>query len=232
MRCLAIIPARGGSKRLPRKNCLPFLGKPLFVWTCEAAHQSGCFDRILVSTEDAEIAEIARTHGFAVDNRPPELATDLAGTTDVCLELLERLERQGERYDVIALLYPTAPLRNAGDIRSMMRLISRDDTDFVHAVTSFEGNPYQLLYQNAGGYLVPAWPLLVQKKSQELPPPLRGNGSTYLAKTDALKHAGTFYGARLRGYRMDRLRSADIDTREDFAMLTAFASILKENSHA
>ena len=79
---------------------------------------------------------------------------------------------------------------------------------------------------------MPAWPLLVQKKSQELPPPLRGNGSTYLAKTDALKHAGTFYGARLRGYRMDRLRSADIDTREDFAMLTAFASILKENSHA
>lgn len=135
------------------KIAFHFWGKPLFVWTCEAAHQSGCFDRILVSTEDAEIAELARTHGFAVDNRPPELATDQAGTTDVCLELLERLERQGEHYDVVVLLYPTAPLRNAEDIRSMVRLISREDTDFVHAVTSFEGNPYQLLYQNAGGYL-------------------------------------------------------------------------------
>ncbi len=232
MRCLAIIPARGGSKRLPRKNCLPFLGKPLFVWSCEAAQQSGCFDHILVSTEDAEIAALARAYGFAVDNRPPELATDQAGTTDICLELLERLARQGDVYDVIALLYPTAPLRNADDIRSMMRLVTREDTDFVHAVTSFEGNPYQVLYQDAKGYLAPAWPLLVQKKSQELPRPFRGNGSTYIAKTNALKQAGTFYGARLRGYQMDRLRSADIDTHEDFDMLTAFASILKERSHA
>ncbi len=232
MHCLAVIPARGGSKRLPRKNCLPFLGKPLFVWSCEAARQSGCFERILVSTEDAKIAALARAHGFAVDNRPAELATDKAGTTDICLELLERLEQQGEIYDIIALLYPTAPLRNADDIRSMVRLVQREDTDFVHAVTSFEGNPYQVLYQNSNGYLAPVWPLLVQKKSQELPQPFRGNGSTYLAKTAALKSARTFYGPRLRGYQMDRLRSADIDTQEDFDMLTAFASILKENSHA
>jgi len=233
MHCLAIIPARGGSKRLPRKNCLPFMGRPLFLWTCDAARESGCFDRILVSTEDGEIATLARENGFEVDNRPPELATDKAGTTDVCLELIERLERQGEHYDYVALLYPTAPLRNAEDIRSMMRLVEEEETDFVHAVTTFDGNPYQLMCRDAYGYLTPAWPLLVYKKSQELPKPYRGNGSTYFAKTTALKKIRTFYGPRLKGYVMDRLRSIDLDTDEDFEILNAYAKIvLKENAHA
>lgn len=228
MSCLAILPARGGSKRLPRKNCLLFCGKPLFLWSCDAARESGCFDRILVSTEDKEIADIALKSGYEVDIRPQRLATDTASTTEVCLDLLEKLERQGEYYTHIALIYPTAPLRNAEDIRQMARLAVSRDTDFVHAVTTFSGNPYQLMYQNDFGYLVPAWPLLVQKKSQELPIPYHGNGSTYFARVEALMAMKTFYGPKLKGYIMDRIRSVDIDTQEDFDLLATCSTFLTE----
>lgn len=232
MYSIAIIPARGGSKRLPRKNCKNFLGHPLFLWTCFAAKKSNCFDRIVVSSDDLEICTIAQEHGFEIDMRPPELATDEASTTQVCLELLERIAKQGEHYDSVALLYPTAPLRTAEDIRNMMQLLEDENTDFVHAVSSYEGNPYQLMFLGQNGYLTPAWPLFVNKKSQELPEPLRGNGSSYFAKTTALLREKCFYGPRLKGYRMERCRSIDIDTQEDFNMLLASAEMLKEETHA
>ena len=96
MKKLALIPARGGSKRLPRKNILPFMGKPMVLWTCEAARDSGCFDTIIVSTEDKEIASVVRSAGFSVDERPEELGSDTASCADVCLEYLARAEKNGD----------------------------------------------------------------------------------------------------------------------------------------
>ena len=89
-RQLDIIPARGGSKRLPRKNILTFRGKPLLLWTCEAARDSDCFDAVVVSTEDEEIAQIACANGFSVDDRPVSLGSDTARYADLCLEFLDR----------------------------------------------------------------------------------------------------------------------------------------------
>ena len=106
-RRLAIIPARGGSKRLPRKNILPFLGRPIIAHTIEAATESGCFTRILVSTEDAEIADAARAAGAEIHQRDPSLATDAATLTDVCLDILASEERAGTN-----LRYLRLPLRD------------------------------------------------------------------------------------------------------------------------
>ena len=130
-RRLAIIPARGGSKRLPRKNILPFLGRPIIAHTIEAATESGCFTRILVSTEDEEIADAARAAGADIQQRDPSLATDAATLTDVCLDILASEERAGRAFDTFACLYATAPLRRAEDIVAVTALAERTDIDFA-----------------------------------------------------------------------------------------------------
>ena len=231
MKTPAIIPARGGTKRLPRKNILPFLGKPLMLWTCEAARDSGCFDAVVVSTEDGEIADIARSNGFAVDRRPASLGSDTASCADVCLEFLDRSERAGVHYERLCCLYATAPLRNAKDIQHVMTRLT-PDADAVHAVCGYTHPPHQMLYQNLEGFLVPAFPLLVTRKSQEVPEGVIGNGSTYAIRVEALKKYRSFYPPRIRGYRMPALRSIDIDTAEDFALLEACAHLLEKEGHS
>lgn len=225
MKKLALIPARGGSKRLPRKNILPFMGKPMLLWTCEAARDSGCFDAVIVSTDDRETADIARSAGFAVDERPAALGSDTASCADVCLEYLDRAEKAGISYDILCCLYATAPLRTADDIRHVMNLMT-DGADAAHAVSGYNHHPHQMLYENAEGFLVPAFPLLVTRKSQEIPEAVIGNGSSYAITVAALRAYKSFYPPRIRGYRMPALRSVDVDTAEDFAFLESCARIL------
>lgn len=228
---VAIIPARGGSKRLPRKNILPFMGKPMLLWTCEAARDSECFDAIVVSTDDDEIAGIVRAAGFSVDERPAELGSDTASCADVCLEYLARAEQQGTSYDILCCLYATAPLRRAEDIRGVMALMT-DETDAVHAVCGYNHPPHQMLYANADGYLVPAFPLLVTKKSQQVPTGLIGNGSTYAISVTVFRKYKSFYPPRIKGYQMSALRSVDIDTAEDVVFLEMCAQRLEhEEGH-
>jgi len=136
-RRIAIIPARGGSKRLPRKNLLPFLGRPMIAHTIETAHACRCFDRVVVSTEDPEIAEAGRIAGAQISARPASLATDTAGVVDVCLDLLTTVEHAGRSYDVFACLYATAPLRRADDVAAVMALLEDEHADFAMAITTF-----------------------------------------------------------------------------------------------
>jgi CMP-N-acetylneuraminic acid synthetase len=150
---VAIIPARGGSKRLPRKNIVDFLGRPIIAYTIDAARDSGCFERIVVSTEDDEIVAIAERAGAMVDRRAPELATDGVGLVDVCLDFLDREAGVGRNWDVMACLYATAPLRNAKDIRATMALLEPGRCAFSMAVTSYERYPHQALKFCPGGYL-------------------------------------------------------------------------------
>lgn len=199
----------------------------MLLWTCEAAQKSLCFDRVLVSTEDKEIAHIVQNAGFEVDNRPALLGTDTTSCADVCLDIVDRLEKTGQNYTYLCCLYATAPLRTAEDIRSVMELMGTD-TDAVHAVCGYDHPPHQMLYQIEDGYLAPAFPLLVKKKSQEIPEPLIGNGSTYAISVAALKKYHSFYPPRIKGYRMPALRSVDIDTADDFFLLEACANRLQE----
>ena len=137
-KAIAIIPARGGSKRLPRKNIADFMGKPIIAWTIEAAKASGAFERVVVSTEDEEIAAISEKFGADVDRRDPALATDTARETDVMLELLSREEQAGKYYDVTCCLYATAPLRKAQDIQAVIGLLEPGKCDFALAATTYD----------------------------------------------------------------------------------------------
>ena len=144
-RRIAIIPARGGSKRLPRKNLLPFLGRPIIAHTIETAHACRCFDRVVVSTEDPEIVEAARSAGAEVSVRPTNLATDAARVVDVCLDLLATEERAGRSYDVFACLYATAPLRRSDDVAAVMAMLEDEHADFAMAITTFPIAPHQAM---------------------------------------------------------------------------------------
>lgn len=229
MKRLAIIPARGGSKRLPRKNVLPFMGKPMFLWSCDAARESGVFDEIIVSTDDPQVAEIAKEHGYDVDDRPAHLGSDTASVADVCLEFLQRKEKAGITFDSFCVLYATAPMRTAEDIVNVVSLLDSDDGEYAHAMTSYGLPPHQMMYENKDGYYAHAWPLIAPMKTQELPELVVDNGSTYAVKTSAFMRTRKLFGSKLKGYRMPRMRSVDIDTKEDFDVAQLYAKHLLEN---
>jgi CMP-N-acetylneuraminic acid synthetase len=212
---VAIIPARGGSQRLPRKNIADFLGRPMLAYTVDAAIESACFARVVVSTEDDEIAEVARRTGAVVERRRPELAAHHVGLVDVCLDFLDREEREGRAWQNLACLYATAPMRSAQDIRDTMALLEPGRCGFAMAVTSYDHYPHQALKLEAGAGLIPMWPELVARRGSDLPPLRTGNGSTYAVNVVEFRKHRSFYGPNLRGHDMPRNRSVDIDTRDD-----------------
>jgi pseudaminic acid cytidylyltransferase len=217
-RRLAIIPARGGSKRLPRKNLLPFRGRPMLAHTIEAALTCRCFERVLVSTDDEEIADVARSAGAQVSNRSPDLATDRAGVTDVCLDVLAREEQAGRVCDAFACLYATAPLRRAEDIAAVLALLDSKGANFAMAVVSYALPAHQALRVADDGTLTPMWPGLVELRASEVGPLVVDNGSTYAANVAAFRTHKSFYGPGLRGYVMPRERSIDIDEQHDYEL--------------
>jgi pseudaminic acid cytidylyltransferase len=221
-RALAVIPARGGSKRLPRKNIIDFRGRPIIAYSIEAALNSGLFKRVLVSTEDAQIADVARRFGAEIDERPDSLAGDHVRVVDVCLDLLEREEQAGKGYDLMCCLYATAPLRHAKDIAAVAGLID-SDCHFAMAVTEYEYPPLQALRKAADGRLAPMWPEWIEVRSQDTPKLVVDNGSTYAVSVDVFRQEKRFYGPGLRGHLMPRNRSVDIDTKEDLVLAEHFA---------
>jgi pseudaminic acid cytidylyltransferase len=195
----------------------------MISYTIDAARNSGCFDRIVVSTEDAEIADIARKFGADVVRRSARLATDQARVTDLCLDLLERERAAGQAWAVMACLYATAPMRTAADIRATTRLLEPGRCDFAMAVSRYPLPPHQALKLGGDGMLSPMWPELVGRRAHELPDLLVDNGSTYVVDVAAFELHQTFYGPKLRGHEMPRDRSIDIDTHEDFELALRIA---------
>ncbi len=218
MSAIAIIPARGGSKRLPRKNIIDFLGHPIIAYTIDAAHESGCFERVVVSTEDDEIAAIAERYCATLDRRSPALATDTATIVDVCTDLLDRERKAGRAWQIMACLYATSPLRDAADIRATMALLAPGICDFAMAVTAYDMQPHIALKFARDGGLSPMWPELIEHRGSDLPPLRVGNGSTYAVDAAAFLRFRSFYGPGLRGYDMPRSRSIDIDTPYDLEL--------------
>lgn len=224
MRRVALIPARGGSKRLPRKNIADFLGRPIIAYTIDAALRCGLFPRVVVSTEDPEIAAIARAAGADLADRPPALAGDRARLLDVCLQFLDEESAGGREWDVLACLLPTAPMRGAKDLEAVARLVEPGRCDFAMAVTTYPLPPLQALRRDAGGFLSPMWPEYVNLRSQDAPALVVDNGSTYVVSVPAFRAERTFYGSTLRGHDMPRERSVDIDEPVDLAIARALAS--------
>ena len=220
MRPLCLVPARGGSKRFPRKNVAALHGKPLLAYTVEAGLESGLFDEVLVSTDDEEIAAVARRYGGTVPSlRAAEYATDTARIVHVCLHTLDLLEAQGRVYDTLCVLQPTCPLRTAADIREAWSLFESSRAPFLLSVTTFEHPPFWALARDADGRLRPVYGPDALLRSQDLPEVVRPNGAIALARVDALRRERTFYGAGMVGFLMPRLRSFDIDEPDDLPLV-------------
>ena len=223
MQRVALIPARGGSKRLPRKNIMAFRDKPMLAYSVEAALETGLFDRVVVSTEDQEIAEVAQEAGAIVDKRDPELATDTAMVRQVCLDFLDREENAGRAYDQLCVLYATAPMRGAEDISSVVNLLVPGSCDFALAVTEYDMPPHQALKLLPDNWLEPMWPDIVAERADSIGPLRVDNGSTYAVNVAAFREYKSFYGPKLRGHPMPHWQSVDIDTPENFDLALYFA---------
>lgn len=221
---LGIIPARGGSKRLPRKNILPLAGKPLLVWTIEAALASATIDRLVVNTDDEEIAAVAKQYQTETVRRPAELATDTATTFDVIMQTLEVLKIEGYEPDAVVLLQATSPLRTAADISEAVRLYqeAQQPESTVMSVSEVSQPALAWSCMISQGQLQPllGWEILT-KRSQDVPRLYLPNGAVYVYSPKILRQRGCLHGPPLIPYVMPAERSIDIDTLEEFREVEA-----------
>ena len=223
-RLLALIAARGGSKRLPRKNVLNLAGKPLIAWSIEAGLRSKYVDRVIVSTDDEEIAEMSRYYGADVPFiRPMELSNDMASSTDVIRHSIRTLKKKEDHYEYLLLLQPTSPLRTEHHIDEAVKLLIEKDADGVIGVTEIE-HPIEWtnkLPENLSmdGFISEE---NQGKPYQDFPQRYRINGAIYLYKvSDIMVEDGTFFKEGSYAYKMDQVDSIDIDTQEDFLIAEA-----------
>lgn len=223
MRRVALIPARGGSKRLPRKNILDFMGKPIIAWTIAAAQECGLFDDVFVSTDDPEIASVAESCGAQLDMRGSDLSNDSARVTDVCLDFLER---RGN-HDILCCLYATAPLRNASDIAATVNLVQPGVCDFSIAATTYDLPPHQALKLGKDNFVTPKWPELVNMRAADVGPLVVDGASTYAVNIPVFKEVKSFYGPRMRANVMPRERALDIDEMVDLETARFFAQRMR-----
>ncbi|SEP70685.1 N-acylneuraminate cytidylyltransferase [Ectothiorhodospira magna] len=221
MKLLAIIPARGGSKGISRKNIKPLAGKPLIGWTIDQAMQANSIDRLIVSTEDEEIASVARQMGVDVPfMRPAALAED---DTPGIFPVLHALEHLPD-YDWVLLLQPTSPLRTAEDIEGIVKLcLSSPESTSAVSICHVDKHPYWMYSKDASGTLYPLIPDRPEiTRRQELPDAYALNGALYLARTDWLIRNRSFLGKETLGYLMPQERSIDLDTPLDWQLAEYF----------
>jgi CMP-N-acetylneuraminic acid synthetase len=225
MRTLGIVTARGGSKGVPKKNVRPLAGKPLVAWTAESALAAKSLSRVILSTEDSEIAAIGSAAGLDVPfTRPAELAGDNVPSLPVLQHAVAQLEAQNDRYDAICLLQPTNPLRTADMIDSCVALLERSDADAVISVLRVPAdyNPHWVYFQAPDGALrIATGEATPIPRRQDLPPAFHRDGSVYVMRRDVLMQQGSLFGARLVGYEVDPARSLNIDTPDDWARAEA-----------
>ena len=214
---LAVIPARGGSKRIPRKNIKLFHGKPMIAWSIDAARQSGCFDRIIVSTDDTEIAEVARTYGAEVPfMRPEELSDDYATTVDVIQHAVDWFAEQGQTPALVCCLYATAPFVRAEDLCEGLRLLETTGCQYAFTGTSFPFPIQRALKISADGSVSMFQPEHLLTRSQDLEEAYHDAGQFYWGKAEAWQNRQPLFGPASRCLVLERHRVQDIDTPEDW----------------
>ncbi len=224
---IAIIPARGGSKRLPRKNIKEFLGKPIIFYTIEAARNSGLFEKVVVSTEDAEIKRRVEGSGCEIHQRGLHLATDTARVVDVIKDVLEDYRRRaGLAFEYLCCLYPTTPLRDAADIQNSYRLLLENCAEFCLAVSDYDYSPFFAFDIEANGRIQRRWPDLAKLPAWQKPRVVADNGAIYWARVPSFLEKGELEGENAVGYLMPKRRAIDIDTEEDFALAEQIAKTL------
>lgn len=215
MNLLALIPARAGSKSLPQKNIRKFFGKPLLQWSIEAALNASCVDRVVVSTDDLQIARIAMEAGAEVPfMRPPELATDTSPAIDTVLHALGVLP---DITDVI-VLQPTSPLRTSSDIEGIVEFRNQESSSSAISVTMSNKHPAWMYTLTSDRILEPIFPHGQGLQRQQLPASYTLNGAMYLASRSFLETEKNFLGYNTLGFIMPPERSVDIDTILDWQL--------------
>lgn len=236
MRVLGIIPARGGSKGIPRKNIYPVLGKPLIAYTLEGAQKSKLLTDCIVSSDDSEIIQVTKKFGgVAPFMRPPELATDKATTVDVVQHATRFMEAETKApYDIIILLQVTAPLRTADDIDASINLLMEKKTDSVISVCRVDDpHPGKMMVMNndsLGPLLPEIWHERVRR--QDLPPVYFLNGAIYCMWRRVLLEENSMWGKRRFPYEMPPERSVNIDSIVDFYLFEKIIELSSAKTRA
>jgi N-acylneuraminate cytidylyltransferase len=225
---LAVIPARGGSKRIARKNIRDFCGKPMMAWSIDAAKTSGLFDRIVVSTDDPEIAEVATSLGADVPFvRPAELSDDHTGTSEVISHAISWFRQQGERPDPVCCLYATAPFLATEDLARGLKSLSESGAEFVFPVTSFAFPIQRAIRITPQDRIEMFNPDCFQSRSQDLEAAYHDTGQFYWGRADAWLAGSPIFGPNAVPLVIPRWRVLDIDTEEDWEMAQRMARSLK-----
>lgn len=214
---VAIIPARGGSKRIPRKNIRPFAGKPIIAYSIEAAKECGLFDRIIVSTDDMEIAEVARRYGAEVPfMRPKELADDHTGTNAVVKHAIQWLSAQKVDLEYVCCIYATAPFVRAELLRKAFKMLVDSGKEFAFSITSYPFPILRSLRLTHEGGVEPIWPENIPKRSQDLEEAYHDAGQFYWGRADAFLNDLSVFSNAAVPVILPRHLVQDIDTLEDW----------------
>jgi len=214
---ICIIPARGGSKRIPRKNIKNFLGKPIITYSIEQALKSGLFEEVMVSTDDSEIANIALKYGAKVPFlRTEKNSNDFATTAEVLIEVIHKYSENGVDFENICCCYPTAPFVNTTRLIEGFELLNKEQVDSVLPICGFDYTIWRSLKENENGYLSFNWEEFEDSRSQDLPQAFHDAGQWYWIKTKSLMTQKKIITPYTRGLLLDSLEVQDIDNIHDW----------------
>lgn len=218
MKSIAIITARGGSKRIPRKNIKEFCGKPILAYSIEAAIKSGAFDTVMVSTDDREIAQIAVQYGAEVPfYRSEKTSGDFATTNDVLLEVIEEYEKRGESFDVLCCIYPTAPFITGQKLKTGLEMLLNSEADTLIPVVDFSYPPQRAMHE-VDGYITPVYPENLDARSQDLEKHYHDVGQFYITKTDRFKENKRLMVGKVLPMYISEMEVQDIDNQIDWEL--------------
>ena len=229
---IAIIPARGGSKRIPRKNIKDFCGKPMIAWSIEVAKASGMFDHIIVSTDDIDIAAVAKNWGVSVPfMRPAELSNDYAGTTEVIAHATKWAQDQGFSFEAVCCIYATAPFVQVSDLQRGLKALNSGDWAYSFSVTDFSSPIFRSFKQTPDDGLEMFFPEHFDKRSQDLPIALHDAGQFYWGRPDAWTADKRIFDKHSTPIMIPRWRVQDIDTQDDWNRAEIIFKILRDLDH-
>ena len=232
MKILAIIPARGGSKRIPKKNIKDFCGKPVISYSIGAALRSRCFDEVMVSTDSDEIAEVARRCGAEVPfMRSAKAADDYATTADVLLEVLDEYERRGRRFDAIACIYATAPFIRGYRLREACRLLESGECESAFTCVEYSYPVQRGLRVCSDGMVRMRFPEYASARSQDLEPTYHDAGQFYVCTVESLRRDRSLWGPKTRSIVLPELEVQDLDTLTDWKLAEMKFELLEFPHH-
>ncbi|MEG4247515.1 pseudaminic acid cytidylyltransferase [Microcoleus sp. Pol10D4] len=226
---IAIIPARGGSKRIPRKNIKNFLGKPMIAWSIETAIASRLFDRIIVSTDDLEIAEVAKNYGAEVPFlRPADLSNDYAGTTEVIAHATQWLINQDLSIAAVCCIYATAPFLQVEDLRRGLQALESGNWSYAFSATDFAAPIFRAFTDTKEGGIEMFFPEHFLTRSQDLPRALHDAGQFYWGQPSAWLDGKRIFDRYSIPIIIPRWRVQDIDSEEDWIYAEMIAPMIKD----